>query len=155
MIKCKYCGGENPDDNKFCMNCGAPLDAKAPDAVDHQEWTGNTQPMETQAPAPQPESELSAWEPNNGAPMEYDQPVNHEVTPMEPVPIGGLIAWAIIDMLGCLIPGIVALVYIFKINKAASYEEQQQLLTTSKRILIVGTVLCVLNLLASFGARLG
>ena len=69
-------------------------------------------------------------------------------------PIGGLIAWAIFNTLGCLIPGAIALYYIFKINKAASYDEQQQLLTNTKRILVVGTVLCVLNLIMQFGGRM-
>ena len=34
-------------------------------------------------------------------------------------------------------------------------EEQQQLLTNTKRILIVGTVLCLLNLFLQFGGRMG
>ena len=153
MIKCRYCDGENPDSNKFSMNCGAPLDHNAKEAAEQQEYTGNTQPMETEVP--RLESEKPAWELNNSHMHVYDQPVNPPYTPVEPIPIGGLIAWAVIDMLGCLIPGIVALVYIFKINKAGSYEEQQQLLSTSKKILIVGTVLCVLNLLLSFAAGMG
>ena len=149
MIKCKYCGGENPDNNKFCMNCGAPLDHDAQDAVEQQEYAEENLPAQTEAPKPAPEQVPT--EPHNYG----QQPFASTAGPaVEPVPIGGLIAWAIFNTLGCLIPGAVALFYIFKINKAASYEEQQQLLTNTKRILIVGTVLCLLNLFLQFGGRM-
>ena len=149
MIKCKYCGGENPDNNKLCMNCGAPLDHDAQDAVEQQEYAEEKLPAQTEAPKPVPEQIPS--EPHNYGQQPYASTTGPAV---EPVPIGGLIAWAIFNTLGCLIPGAVALFYIFKINKAASYEEQQQLLTNTKRILVVGTVLCLLNLFLQFGGRM-
>ena len=153
MIKCKYCGGENPDNNKFCMNCGAPLDHDAQDEVEQHEYAEENLPVQTEEPGPAPEP--TPQDSYNNVRPPYDPAAGMSGPAVEPVPIGGLIAWAIFNTLGCLIPGAVALFYIFKINKAASYEEQQQLLTNTKRILIVGTVLCVLNLFLQFAGRTG
>ncbi len=151
MIKCKYCGGENPDNNKFCMNCGAPLEHDAQDAAEQQGFhEENLPPVQTGTSAP----EQIPPEPHDNAQPFYETAPGVSGPAVEPVPIGGLIAWAIFNTLGCLIPGAVALYYIFKINKAASYDEQQQLLTNTKRILVVGTVLCVLNLIMQFGGRM-
>ena len=151
MKKCVYCGGENPDDNKFCMNCGAPMDHDAQDTAEQQEHVEESLPVQTQAPKPAPEQVPSAPENYGQQPIVSTGGMSGPA--VEPVPIGGLIAWAIFNTLGCLIPGAIALFYIFKINKASSYEEQQQLLTNTKRILIVGTVLCVLNLFFQFASR--
>ena len=152
MIKCNYCGGENPDDYKFCMNCGAPLDHDhdAQDAAEQQGFHEEDTPVQTDFLAPEPEEIPS--QPYSAQPF-YETSSGVPGPAVEPVPLGGYIAWAIFNTLGCLIPGAVALYYIFKINKAATYEEQQQLLTNTKRILIVGTVLCVLNLVLQFGSR--
>ena len=151
MIKCKYCGGENPDSHKFCMNCGAPLDHDAQDAVEQQDYAEEEFTMETEPPKPEtveiPPEQFNEVQPH------FDPSVNMSGMPVEKIPLGGLIAWAVFVILGCWIPGVVALYYIFKINKAASYEEQQQLLTNAKRILIVGTVLSALNLFRMVGAR--
>ena len=150
MIKCKYCGGENPDDNKFCMNCGAPLDHDAQDAVEQQGFHEGNPPAQTDFLSPEPE-EIPSQPYSDPQPF-YQTSPGVSGPAVEPVPIGGYIAWAIFNIIGCWIFGAVALYYIFKINKAATYEEQQQLLTNTKRILIVGTVLCVL-LILQFGGR--
>ena len=49
-------------------------------------------------------------------------------------------------LLFCTIPGVAALIYVLRINKATTPEEQLKTLDTAKKILIVGTVLAVLNL---------
>ena len=46
------------------------------------------------------------------------------------------------------IPGIAALIYVLRINRAATVEEQLKTMDTAKKILIVGTVLAVLNLVS-------
>ena len=149
MVKCKYCGGENPDKNKFCMNCGAPLDHDAADAVEQQDFTEEDLPAQADVPEPEPFQEDPFGQPQPA----LDPAVNMSNAPVEPIPIGGLIAWAVFVILGCWIPGAAALYYIFKINKAQSVEEQQQLLGNAKKILIVGTVLSALNLLRMIGMR--
>ena len=70
---------------------------------------------------------------------------NRTVTP---IPIGGYIAWSIFVILFCTIPGVAALVYVLRINRAATVEEQLKTMDTAKKILIVGTVLAVLNLVS-------
>ena len=138
MIKCKYCGGDNPDDNKFCMHCGAPLDHDAQDAAEQQGFTEEHLPAQTDVPEPE--------QPYEDVPPSYEPTYSASNQYVEPVPIAGLVAWAIFVILGCWIPGVVALYYIFKINKAATFEEQQQLLGNARKVLIVGTVLSALNL---------
>lgn len=151
MIKCKYCGGDNPDNNKFCMNCGAPLDHDAKDAAEQQAYEEHHLPVETEVQKPEPEPEQIPTEQYNNVQPPFNPAFNMPGAAVEPVPIGGLIAWAIFVCLGCLIPGAVALFYIFKINKSASVEEQQMLLSRTKKILIAGTVLCVINLIMQMG----
>ena len=56
-------------------------------------------------------------------------------------PTGGLIAWSIITLLLCTIPGIVGLVQTCGINNAPTYEMQQQKISSAKTWNTVGTVL--------------
>ena len=70
----------------------------------------------------------------NGVNPVYRQPV-------QPIPTGGIIAWAIITLLLCMIPGIVALVKAIGINNSFSVEEQQQKLSSAKTWCLVGTIL--------------
>lgn len=142
MIKCQYCGQEIPDDSKFCTNCGAPVEQAVAAEPVHEElpvemYNHEPEPEPVQPPAQQYGQEPPVFEP---AVESYQQPV-------QPIPTGGLIAWAVFVILGCWIPGVVALYYIFKINKAQSVSEQEQLLSNAKKVLIIGTVLSALNLL--------
>lgn len=68
----------------------------------------------------------------------YQVPVRQPVTP---IPTGGIIAWAIITLLLCTIPGVVALIQASGINNSYSPEEQQRKLNSAKTWCIVGTVL--------------
>ena len=124
MAKCTYCGAENPEGSKFCSECGAPLAAPA-------------------SAAP----EFSAEQPT------YTPPQNPygtaQFTPPAQLPTGGLLVWAIISILLCMIPGIVALVQVLGINSAATAEQQQQRLSSAKTWCIVATVLGGLSLIAN------
>ena len=60
---------------------------------------------------------------------------------------GGLLAWAIISILLCTIPGIVALLNVLRVNKCATVEEQQRALSQARTWCIVATVLGVLYLI--------
>lgn len=66
-----------------------------------------------------------------------------------PYATGGLLAWSIIVLLLCTIPGIVALVQTTKINKCATVEEQAKKIHSAKVWCIVGTVLGVLALIGA------
>ena len=141
MKICPYCHNENENNNKFCNFCGAPFENDAPKAENTAAESVpefepiNYQPQESPAPAQ-----------GNEVPV-YNNPDfgagNETVTP---IPIGGYVAWSIFVILFCTIPGVAALIYVLRINKAATREEQLKTLDTAKKILIVGTVLAVFNL---------
>ena len=61
-------------------------------------------------------------------------------------------AWSVITLLLCLIPGVVALFNTMNINKSATVEEQQKRIRNAKTWCIVGTVLGVLSVI---GAMVG
>ena len=87
-----------------------------------------------------------------GAPSPYYQP------PVPRYSTGGLVAWGIITLLLCTIPGIVALVKVGNINNARTVEEQQQAVSDVKTWCTVGTVvgilLYVISILGSLAAAL-
>ena len=87
-----------------------------------------------------------------GAPSPYYQP------PVPRYSTGGLVAWGIITLLLCTIPGIVALVKVGNINNARTVEEQQQAVSDVKTWCTVGTVLGILlyviSILGSLAAGL-
>ena len=62
---------------------------------------------------------------------------------------GGMLAWSIVTLLLCTIPGIVALVQTSGINKCTTRAEQEKMISSAKTWNIVGTVLGGLNLLVS------
>ena len=81
------------------------------------------------------------------------QPGYNTAQSVTPVATGGLLAWAIISILLCTIPGIVALVKVLGINNSATVEEQQQKLSSAKTWCIVATVLGIVGLIANVGLR--
>ena len=66
-----------------------------------------------------------------------------------PISTGGLLAWSIITLLLCTIPGIVAIVKTSGINKSFTVEEQQKKLSSAKTWCIVGTVLGILAVIGA------
>ncbi len=72
--------------------------------------------------------------------------------PVQPYATGGLMAWSIITLLLCTIPGIVAIVQTSGINKCTSVEEQQKKISSAKTWCTVGTIL---GILAFIGAIAG
>ena len=64
--------------------------------------------------------------------------------PLPQYSTGGLVAWGIITLLLCTIPGVVALVKVANINNARTVEEQQRAVSDVKTWCTVGTVLGVL-----------
>ena len=143
MKICPYCRNENENDNKFCNFCGSPFENDAAKTESTEvESVPEFEPIDYQTQentVPAQESEVSVHN-------SFDPGANNG--PVTPIPIGGYIAWSIFVILFCTIPGIAALFYVLRINRAATVEEQLKTMDTAKKILIVGTVLAVLNLVS-------
>lgn len=63
------------------------------------------------------------------------------------IAIGKYVAWAVFDILFSLLFGILGLVFVLKINKSESVDEQQKNLKYARIFLIIGTVIAALNIL--------
>ena len=63
------------------------------------------------------------------------------------IAIGKYVAWAVFDILFSLLFGILGLVFVLKINKSETVEEQQKNLKYARIFLIIGTVIAALNIL--------
>ena len=127
MALCPKCGADNAEGTKFCSECGSPLlTAKAPEP--------SAPELNTQQPV------YTAPENPYGA-AQYTAPT--------PRPTGGLIAWSIVSILLCLIPGIVALVQTLSINSAPTAEEQQRKISSAKTWCIIATILGVLSIIVN------
>ena len=99
---CPNCGNNCPDNVNNCPNCGhAFAQAQQPQYQAPQQPYG-------QAPYGQA--------PYGQAPFSYDPPIQEST--------GGLLAWSIIILLLCTIPGIVALIMTTGINSCATRTEQ-------------------------------
>ena len=127
MAICEYCGCDTTGSVNYCKYCGAPL------------------PPVPAVPEEKPEPPVYTWQ-NYPNVHSYAQPV-------APVSTGGLIAWSIITILLCLIPGIVALVKTLTINKAATVEDQQKRMKSARIWCIVGTVLGVLTMVGAMAGN--
>ena len=165
MPFCTNCGAENPRENKFCSECGSPLTViEAP--------TPPTPPIFTEPEAPAPAVEAAPEQPvyaqpaytQPGQPSPIPQPAEPQFsaqatfsaeTPqyVAPVATGGLLAWSIVSLLLCLIPGIVALVQTLGINKCATVEEQQKKMKNARIWCIVSTVLGILSVIGQLANR--
>ena len=139
MVVCPYCGSQNEDKNSFCSECGGPLNQAQP-TLAPEAPAAPEPPVQTNAPYTSLTNEQA---PVSGASNQF----------VAPVPTGGLLAWSIITLLLCTIPGIVALVQTLGINKSATVEEQQKKLSTAKTWCIVGTILGVLAIIGRIASQ--
>ena len=119
---------------KFCPNCGTQLE-------DSAAFCTNCGSPVAAAPSVPAEPMYS-----------YSDPY----MPQQParVETGGLIAWSIITLLLCTIPGIVALVKACNVNSCATSELQQQAVQSCKTWCIVGTVLGLIALIGTIALQL-
>ena len=62
------------------------------------------------------------------------------------IAIGKYVAWSVFDILFSLIFGILGLIFVLRINKSKTVEEQQKNLKTARIFLIIGTVFAILNI---------
>ena len=133
MATCPYCGSDVSFNAKFCQECGAPQPEVPVEQTEPASYKPVSYPVEDVTPPPDP------------------QPVQQYNVPetVHPVSTGGLLAWSIITLLLCTIPGIVAIVKTTGINKALTVAEQQAKMSSARTWCIVGTVLGVLNLIGT------
>lgn len=149
MPFCTECGAENPRENKFCSECGSPLPViEAPTPPDPVIFEASEEPAQPVSAPPQQNVYSQPSQPETGY-TPPQQPYTAPVMPqtVEPVATGGLLAWSIVTLLLCTIPGIVALVQTLGINKCATAEEQQKKMQNAKIWCIVGTALGVLAII--------
>ena len=57
MVKCEKCGAEVPNESKFCLNCGNPIDKSAPRHFSLEEISNQQQAQEN-SEEPQDTSEV-------------------------------------------------------------------------------------------------
>lgn len=133
MAVCPYCGSVISFNAKFCQECGAPQAEVPVEQTEPATYKPVSFPEEDSTPTPPPQP-----------PQQFN--VSQTVPP---VSTGGLLAWAIITLFLCLIPGIVAIVKTAGINKAQTVAEQQARMSSARTWCIIGTVLGVLSLIGS------
>lgn len=147
MQTCQNCGTTNPDGQRTCSTCGSQLPQFS------------YQPYQQSAPAYQQpyqqnyqQANQQSYQQNYQQPYQqsYQQP--YQQKPAD-YPAGGLIAWSIITLLLCTIPGIIALINVAQINNCATVEEQQKKISTTKICCIIGTILGTLSLLGVLLSR--
>ena len=132
---CSNCGTNCPDNVNNCPNCGAP--------VGQQQAPYGQQPYGQPQQAPYGQAPYGQ-QPYGQAPY-GQQPFGFEPPIQEST--GGLLAWSIITLLLCTIPGIVALVMTTGINKCSTRAEQKKKMSNAKTWCLVGTILGGLYLL--------
>ena len=153
MTECPHCGAIVADGTNNCPSCGAPL-SQQPQYDQQNQY--NQQPQYGQ----QPQYNQYNQQPQYGQQNQYNQynqqpyqGYNYSMPQyVQPVSTGGLIAWSIVTLLLCTIPGIVALIYATKINKATTVAEQEQTIKTTKTWCLVGTILGVLAIIGSIAS---
>ena len=106
------------------------------------------QPAPSQEPTySQPVQSSSTY--NQPGPGQPGTPQAAWQPPVAPIPTGGIVAWAVVTLLLCTIPGVIALVYALSINKAPTVEVQQKKAKYAKIWCTIGTVIGVLALIAN------
>ena len=138
MAYCQHCGSTVPDGSSFCTNCGAPISTQSSQNSNNYSNSYNN-------------SYSSGYDNSYGSAPQGYQPYS---APVPAYSTGGLMAWSIITLLLCTIPGIVAIVKTTQINKATTVEEQQKTISSAKTWCIVGTILGILAVIGSLAQNM-
>ena len=163
MKYCPYCGTPNEDQNMICEACGAQLTTSEEPAPQAEPAT--YAPVQNAAPAQQPyQQPAQQYQPTQQPYQQtyqqqtqlpfnqtYQQPSQYAP---ERYSNGGLIAWSVITILLCTVPGIIAMINACGINSCTTAAQQQGKIKTARVCCIIGTVLGVISLLVSIIANL-
>ena len=172
MIECSHCGAIVADGAANCPSCGAPLPQLSNAQPNYaqqqynqpygqqqygqqqygqqqygQQQYGQQQYGQQQYGQQQYGQQFYGQQPYQG--YNYSGPQY-----VQPVSTGGYIAWAVITLLLCTIPGIVALIYATRINKCSTAQEQAQTIQTTRTWCLVGTILGILAIIGGIASNL-
>lgn len=119
MLYCKNCGGQIPDDAKFCTFCG----------TNQSESTSGTTNVNT----------------TTAETVDLDFSTPETAAPSGKLNVGYLI-WSIINLLCCCTPlGIAGLIFVIMAKDAVSLEEENKKIKTSKICNLIGTIVGVVT----------
>ena len=141
MAYCQHCGSTVPDGSSFCTNCGAPISTQSSQNSNNYSNSYNN-------------SYSSGYDNSYGSAPQGYQGYQPYSAPVPAYSTGGLMAWSIITLLLCTIPGIVAIVKTTQINKATTVEEQQKTISRATTWCIVGTILGILAVIGSLAQNM-
>lgn len=127
MKQCPFCDTQNEDTAERCRSCGIVFSS----------WEGKTE-TETE------NTQIAAIGAKTDGSDADHRPPNYSN--------GGLIAWSVITILLCLIPGIIGLVYAVNINSCETEEEQEHKASVASVWCLVGTILGILSILIRLAA---
>ena len=97
--------------------------------------------------------------PAQGVQTGRNHPVQYTYSPtpfdskIPEIAIGKYIVWSIFDILFSLLFGILGLIFVLKINKSGTVEEQQKNLKYARIFLIIGTIIAALNIILAIGSN--
>ena len=154
-MKCPNCSFDNLEENKFCMSCGAPMDAQPPaqpqDSYAQQPYAQDVyqqQPYQQQPyqQAPQQPYQQNPYQqqPYQQQPYQQPYPGQFQQPYGETQETTGMLVWSIITLAMCCMPlGIFALLNVLNAKKATTPEEFAAKMKTAKTCNIVAIVVTV------------
>ena len=150
MKYCPYCGTANPDQNMICEACGAQLINTENENAAATEQQPYQQPV--QQPYQQPYQQPVQQTYQQPAQQTYQpvyQPYQQTQSTAPRYSNGGLIAWSVITILLCTIPGVIAMINACQINSCATVEQQESKIKTARTCCLIGTILGVIAVIAN------
>jgi len=152
-MKCPNCNFDNLESNKFCMSCGAPMDAQPPQPQAQnpyqQPYQQDRYQQQSYQQAPQQPYQQNPYQQNPY--QQYPQnpyppyPGQFQQSYGETQETTGMLVWSVITLVICCMPmGIFALLNVLNAKKAGTPEEFADKMKAAKKFNILGIVISVL-----------